>query len=341
MVSSTGHRFRVILGFIMSVPKPLEKRPGALKPLILDGRKLRDLGSIRLREVISRYSSKPTLVIIQVGKLDESTAYIEQKKKFAEKVGARVLHKQFPDSVTEGRLISAIGEFNRDRLIHGVIVQLPIPARLDKQKIIDMIAWGKDVDGMTSTNKRLFELGDNRAIVPATARGVRALLQGYGFSVSGKRATIIGRSALVGAPIATLLAREGATVTVCHRGTEDISLKSRQADVLVVAIGQPRYITPEYVSAGQIVVDVGINSVAGKLSHQAHGELLGKTNDKSFDPARVEKLEEEIPRRHLVGDVDFDKVAPIVAAISPVPGGVGPMTVLSLFENLLEATVRN
>lgn len=283
-----------------------------VSPQILDGRVLRDRGVTSLKEAVSMSDKRPTLAIIQVGSLPESSAYIEQKRKFAEKIGAGFVHRQLPDDISEESLIRAVEEINDDSRIHGVIVQLPIPQRLNKQKVIDTIASRKDVDGLTSANKKLFEAGGAGAVVPATARGVLSLLRGYGIEVSGKRATVIGRSALVGAPIATLLAREGAIVTVCHKETKDIPEKSRQADILIVAIGQPRYINREYVSAGEIVVDVGINSVTGK------------------------KLDEEIPKRELVGDVDFEDVKNIVGAISPVPGGVGPMTVLSLFENLFD-----
>lgn len=279
-------------------------------PLILDGKKLRDEGILGLKTAIARAGIIPTLAIIQIGNLEESNAYIKRKKNFASKIGAEVLHKRLPDDISEEVLIDTVESFNKDEKIQGIIVQLPIPARFDKQKIIDRIDLKKDVDGLTSANKKLFESGDEKAVIPATARGVLSLLRGYGISAFGEKITIIGRSALVGGPVAVLLKREGADVTVCHRGTEDIPAKSRQADILVVAIGQPKFIGKDYVSSGQTVIDVGINSIAG------------------------EKLEEEIPERKIVGDVDFEAVKSVVGAISPVPGGVGPMTVLSLFENL-------
>jgi 5,10-methylene-tetrahydrofolate dehydrogenase/methenyl tetrahydrofolate cyclohydrolase len=291
--------------------KNATKRAG--NPIILDGRKVRDAEIPRLKEAIKRKGIIPTLAIIQVGSLEESTAYINRKKNFASKIGARVIHKQLPADVDEEVLVGAVENFNRDSAVHGIIVQLPIPARLPKQKIIDRIDLKKDVDGLTSANRELFEGGSEKAVVPATARGVLTLLRNYGVSVSGKKATVIGRSALVGGPVAVLLKREGAEVAVCHRGTEDIPAKSRQADILVVAIGQPKFVGKDYVSSGQTVVDVGINSIAG------------------------EKLEEEIPQKQIVGDVDFEAVKGIVGAITPSPGGVGPMTVLSLFENLCDA----
>ncbi len=291
------------------------KREQTSKPeaVILDGRKVRNALVPAMKEGLEKSGAKPTLVIIQVGSLEESSAYIKQKKNFAYTIGAIVAHKQFPDRVSEHDLIATINELNVDRAVHGIILQLPIPPHLDKQKIIDAIALSKDVDGLTSENKKRFEAGDRSAVVPATARGVLSLLKGYGISVKGKKATVLGRSALVGAPIATLLAREGATVTVCHSETLNVPEKSREADILVVAIGRPRFVTSEYVKVGAVVVDVGINSVSG------------------------EKLEDEIPKRTLVGDVDFESVKTLASAISPVPGGVGPMTVLSLFENLVSA----
>jgi len=283
-------------------------------PLILDGRRLRDAGILRLKEKIEGGDTKPTLAVMQVGDLQESNAYIEQKRKFAEKIGAGFMHLKFPEDVTEAILIAEINKLNENKAVQGIIVQLPIPKHLDKNIIIDSISTAKDTDGLTSANKKLFEAGDKRAVVPATARGVLSLLRGYGVEVKGKKAAVIGRSALVGAPIATLLLREGATVTVCHSQTADVPAKTSVADILIVAIGRPHFVTKEYVSPGQIVVDVGINSIQG------------------------EKLEEELPKRRLVGDVDFEGVKEIVGAISPAPGGVGPMTVLSLFENLLDAT---
>ncbi len=297
----------------MKINVNIGKESESATPLILDGRKLRDEGILRLKARIERSGVRPTLAILQVGNVLESAAYISQKKQFGEKIGAHVLHTIFPEEVTADTLIAAIRELNADSATHGIILQLPVPARLEKQKILDAIAREKDADGLTAENKRRFEAGDRSAVIPATARGVLSLLKGYGIKVSGKKVAVIGRSALVGAPIAVLLLREGASVTVCHRGTPDIPALSRAADILIAAVGSPHLVTKEYVSPGQTVVDVGINSVAG------------------------EKLEEEIPKHKLVGDVDFDAVKDIVGAISPVPGGVGPMTVLSLFENVVSA----
>ncbi|MBI2475639.1 MAG: bifunctional 5,10-methylenetetrahydrofolate dehydrogenase/5,10-methenyltetrahydrofolate cyclohydrolase [Candidatus Taylorbacteria bacterium] len=290
-------------------------------PKLLDGRTLRDKGIARLKRMMAQSGQKPTLAIIQIGNLDESRVYIEQKRKFAEKIGAGFVHQKFSDDAAEKVLVKAIEKLNQDRSIHGIVVQLPMPVRLNKQKIIDVIITPKDVDGLTAENKKLFESGDPRAVAPATARGVLSLLRFYKIPVAGKKATVIGRSALVGGPIATLLRREGALVTVCHSQTLNAAALSRAADILIVAAGKPRLVTKDYVSAGQTVIDVGINSLEGDAFHATHAK----------------KLEEEIPKRRLVGDVDFESVKDIVGAISPVPGGVGPMTVVSLFENLVSA----
>lgn len=293
--------------------------------LILDGRRLRDIRALRLSEVICQFETTPGLVVIQIGDLAESNAYIEQKRKFAQKIGVNFIHKKFDISVSEEELIKEIKGFNLDQNVHGIIVQLPVPERLNKHKIIDTILFSKDTDGLTTENKKRFEEGGIDFVVPATARGVLTLLRGYGIEVKDKKVTVIGRSELVGAPIATLLLREGSKVSVCHSKTSDVPSKSHEADILIVAIGKPCFIDERYVSSGQVVVDVGINSVEAG----------------TFNTPNVLKLEYEIPRRQIVGDVDFEKVKNIIKAISPVPGGVGPMTVLSLFENLIDAYSKN
>lgn len=281
--------------------------------ILLDGKKVRDEIAKTLREKIAAFSSTPKLVIIQVGEVKESSAYIQQKKVFGESIGALVEHMQFPDSVSERELVSRIAELNTTSAVHGIIVQLPIPEHLNREKIINVIAPEKDVDGLTQTNVALLASGKEGGLIPATARGIVSLLRFYGVTIRGKNIAVLGRSALVGRPAAFLLKHEGGRVTICHSQTPNTREITKKNDIIVVAIGKPRYITREFVSAGQVVVDVGINSVRG------------------------EKFEEELPQRKIVGDVDFDAVKDVVAAISSVPGGVGPMTVASLFQNLVEA----
>ena len=276
----------------------------------LDGKKVRDEIARTLREQIAKFSSPPVLAIIQVGEREESTAYIERKRACGKSVGAVVQHIQLPESVNETAVIRQIGALNADAGVSGIIVQLPLPTHLDRVRIQNAVAPRKDVDG----------LGAGSQFTPATARGIVELLEFYHIPIRGRKAALLGRSALVGAPTAGYLAQKGTVVTVCHSKTPNTREITRASDIVVVAIGKPRLIGADYFRTDrtQIVVDVGITSVKdGGMMH----------------------LEEEIPKRKLVGDVDFDSVKNMVAAISPVPGGVGPMTVAALFENLVDSVL--
>lgn len=262
---------------------------------ILNGRDIQKARKEKLASIVRSSKVVPTLAIIQVGNNSSSNVYIQQKKNFGESVGIRVLHTKLLESISFEEIEKAIESFNNDKSVHGIIVQLPLPGHLDSQKVIDTIKKQKDVDGLTTGQEK---------IIPATARGIRTLLLEYGVGIKDKKVTVVGRSKLVGMPTAKLMEKEGAKVSVCHRGTEDVPAKCREADILIVAAGHPRLVTKNHVREGQVVIDVGINAM---------------DNNK------------------MVGDVSFDEVSNIVSAISPVPGGVGPMTVLSLFENLLDA----
>ncbi len=284
--------------------------------IILDGIQARQSRIEALRSKRERLLRAPTLLIIQVGDAADSTLYIEQKKKLGTKVGARVFHERFPVDVTESILIDRICGANEDHAIDGIIVQLPLPAHLSYLSIINAIDPQKDVDGLTDENQRLLREGRPR-YVPATARGVLSLLDYYGIELSGKRAVVMGRSRLVGGPVAHALSLRGASVSVCHSQTPDPKTITTTAEILVVAIGRPRYVDASYVGKGVVVVDVGINV---------------------DDHMRSHALQEEIPKRAIVGDVDHSSVELVASALSPVPGGVGPMTVISLLENLFDAT---
>jgi methylenetetrahydrofolate dehydrogenase (NADP+)/methenyltetrahydrofolate cyclohydrolase len=229
-----------------------------------------------------------TLAIIQVGDRPDSISYIKAKNKFAEEIGAKIELIKFPITVTQSEVLSAI----KSSTANGIILQLPIPDHLHKKELLDAIDPKKDVDGLGRGTH-----------IPATARGIKELLEFYTISLKDKKVTVMGRSDLVGKPVARMCEQEGAIVTVCYRETKDIPTLTKQADIVIVAIGQPKHVTSEFVRPGQIIIDVGIN----------------RTNE------------------GIVGDVDFNAVAPIVAAITPVPGGVGQMTVLALFENLVDA----
>jgi methylenetetrahydrofolate dehydrogenase (NADP+)/methenyltetrahydrofolate cyclohydrolase len=274
---------------------------------ILDGKVVRDAHVAALTEEIAHYQEKPVLVIIQVGDRPDSNSYIRQKKLFAEKVGARVIHEQHPEVATQDDIVKSIEQYNHDKQVHGIIIQLPVPEHLKKDELINAIDTSKDVDGLTDTNTKLFLAGDAQAFIPATAKGVLALLRFYEIEISGKKVTVIGNSDLVGKPIATGFAQQGGIITICDIKNTDLVPFTKPADIIVVATGHAHLITQAHVSAGQTVIDVGITVY----------EYDGK--------------------RRLVGDVDFEQVEPIVGAISPVPGGVGPMTVTALFENLVLA----
>jgi methylenetetrahydrofolate dehydrogenase (NADP+)/methenyltetrahydrofolate cyclohydrolase len=283
---------------------------------ILDGKIVRDALRTELKERILRLKKIPTLAILQVGDNPESNAYIRQKKAFGESIGSHVDHIRYESTVSEKEVLEKIGELNKNSTIQGILVQLPLPEELDKDLIMNAIVPSKDVDGLTPTNTKLLEEMSSGGFIPATAKGVMNLLEYYKIEIAGKKVVVMGRSALVGKPIALLMQKEGASVTVCHSKTLNVPEIAKKADILIVAIGKPKFVNQDFISSGQIVIDVGINVVTGK------------------------KLDEEVPDKKLIGDVDFEAVKDIVLAISPVPGGVGPMTVASLFENLVEALER-
>ncbi len=271
--------------------------------MIISGKDIQQKRSEKLIKTISQMEHKPCLVIIQIGDNKESQVYINQKIKFGKSIGAEVEYYQLEETVTLDFIQKLISDFNEDDDIRGIIVQLPLPKELEQYRfeIIDSISPEKDVDGLTSYNiKKLMSGGKGK--VPATALGVLNLLKESAIEVAGKNIVIVGRSLLVGRSLSQLLLNNDATVTVCHSKTQNLSKITSGADILITATGTPGLITKNHVRPGQIVIDVGITST---------GELLE-------------------------GDVVFDEVSGIVEYITPVPGGVGPMTVLSLFENLVE-----
>jgi len=279
--------------------------------MILDGRIIKQKGLERLAKI----PQKPHLVIFQVGDRADSNIYIRQKKLFGEKVGVQVSHVVYPVNVDEKKLINDIAKISAKKDVQGVIVQMPLPKKINTQKVIDAIAPEKDVDGLTSANTAKLWQKDPSAFVPATARGVISMLQYYKVPIKGANIVVIGRSNLVGRPLALTLTNLDATVTVCHSKTKDIPSITKWADIVICATGTPRFFGAKYFSKGQVIIDVGITAVDFENSS---GNNLGK---------------------NIVGDVDFAKVQKLVKAISPVPGGVGQMTVLSLFENLYKSSI--
>ena len=287
---------------------------------LLDGRIIKAERKEKLKADIARLGFVPALAIIQVGKREDSSAYIEQKKAFGKEVGARVEHITFPENADEDDIVLKIKELNGDKSIRGIIVQIPLPVSIDRDFVIDSIDPKKDVDGLTATSLKYLYEGREGGFIPATTLGILTLLEYYNIPLEGRKVTLLGRSSLVGKPTMLALLNENATVTVCHSLTQNLKDHTRTADILIVAIGRPKFVDHEYVSGGQIVIDIGINAVDRKL-------------DEEIEPAGKK------PGASLVGDVDFDDVEELAGAITPVPGGVGQMTVVSLFENLLKASV--
>lgn len=284
--------------------------------ILLDGKKLSGEIADSLKLKIEESGMVPTLAIVQIEGVEESNVYIKHKKAYGEKIGANVLHIPLPRDIDESSLLKKIDELNNDPKITGIIVQLPIPKSLDKDKIIESIDPNKDVDGLHSINGGKVYRDDKTGILPATPKGVMALLRNYDIEIEGKKALVIGKSLLVGRPVAMLLLHSNATVTIAHSKTKNLPELIKENDIIVVAVGKAGLITKDCVREGQVIVDVGTNAVEGQ------------------------KTLEETPTRKLVGDVDFPEVSKMVAALSPVPGGVGPMTVASLFSNLVEISLR-
>lgn len=268
--------------------------------MILNGKEVALGIKEELKNEVSKINPKPSLVVIQVGDDPASDIYVNSKAKLALEIGYEFCHVKFNSDVTEEEIITKIEEINENDKINGVIVQLPIPKHLNANKIINKIAPIKDIDGLTELNAGKLLTGD-ASLVSCTPKGIIALLKYYNIELQGKHVVIVGRSNLVGKPLIGLCLNENATVTICHSKTKNLEEITKTADILIVAIGKSRFINEKYVKEGSIIVDVGINRVDGKL----------------------------------YGDVDFDSVFKKSSFITPVPGGVGPMTTISLMENVL------
>jgi methylenetetrahydrofolate dehydrogenase (NADP+)/methenyltetrahydrofolate cyclohydrolase len=273
---------------------------------IIDGKRIAAAVREEVRERVERFRREhrgvPGLAVIRVGDDPASVAYVRAKARACEEVGITSRQITLPSFISEDALTDSIQQLNRDSGIHGILVQLPLPRHLDERSALETVEPGKDVDGFTYAN--MGRLVENRArFVPCTPAGILELLDREKIEIAGKRAVVVGRSEIVGKPVAMLLLHRHATVTLCHSRTADLAAETRRADILVVAAGRPRLITGSMVMPDAVVVDVGINRVEGAL----------------------------------VGDVDVASVLPVASALTPVPGGVGPMTVAMLLRNTLQA----
>lgn len=244
------------------------------------------------------------LAVIQVGNDGASSVYVGNKKKACEYIGIRSLAYELPEETTESELLELIDSLNKRADVNGILVQLPLPGHIDEDKVIKTIEPLKDVDGFHPQSVGALSIGQ-KGFVSCTPAGIIELIKRSGIDIAGKECVVVGRSNIVGKPMAMLLLRENGTVTVCHSRTADLKAVTKRADILVVAIGKPKFITKEYVKEGAVVIDVGIHRMGVSESGKAV----------------------------LCGDVDYDDVEPIASAITPVPGGVGPMTIAMLMNN--------
>jgi len=276
---------------------------------IIDGNAIaRELRARLIRRVaaLAAMGVRPGLAVLQVGNHPASKIYVRNKMKACSEVGLYSEHIELPADADESTLVQRIQTLNHDRRIHGILVQLPLPAGLSADRVVDALAPAKDVDGFHPTNMGLLAAGSPR-FVPCTPLGVMKLIEHEEIGVQGRHAVVVGRSNIVGKPMALLLLQEGATVTICNSRTPDLGAMTRQADVLVVAAGRPKLVTAGMVKPRAVVIDVGITRLAdGKLT----------------------------------GDVDFQSVLGTASCITPVPGGVGPMTIAMLLENTVMSAER-
>lgn len=274
---------------------------------ILDGKKLRDKIIENLKAKVDTFEEKPTLVVILVGENPASKIYVNNKKKMAEKIGIHSEVINYPANITEAELLDKIEELNNNKKVTAILVQLPLPKHISKDNVMNKIIPSKDVDGFTPYNFGKLFSGETPTVYPCTPKGILLLLDEYNIEIEGKHVVIVGRSNIVGKPLSQMMLNKNATVTICHSHTKNLSQITKTADILVSAVGK-NIIEGEMLKTDCVIVDVGIFK-----------DENGKTR----------------------GDVDFESASKIVSFISPVPGGVGPMTIASLMLNTVELFEKN
>lgn len=265
----------------------------------IDGKIISTKIKEELKAEIKTYMIKPCLAVIQIGNDEASNVYISAKQKACSEVGIYLKHIKFDEDSREIEIINKIIELNNDEYVHGILLQLPIPEKFNEEKLINYISRNKDVDGLTDINVGKL-INNKKCLVSCTPQGIIKLLEESGVSIPGKNVVIVGRNKLVGKPLISLFLNNDATVTVCHSKTNNLKEFTKNADILVVAVGKKHLITEDMVKKDSVVIDVGINRIDGKL----------------------------------YGDVDYENVKNKVSLITPVPGGVGPMTVAMLLCNV-------
>jgi len=263
-------------------------------------------------ELRQRHATTPGLGVVLVGSRPDSASYVRTKTKVANEIGVHVVDIKLDEDASQDEVLAAVESLNADGAVHGILVQLPLPKHVDERVVLEAIAVDKDADGFAASNfGRLFGKGRRPVALPCTPAGCLELLRRYGVPIAGKHAVVLGRSNIVGTPVAALLQDADATVTVCHSKTPDVRSFVQRADILVAAVGKPKYVKQDWLKPGVVVVDVGINSIDDPSAKRGY---------------------------RLVGDVDFDAGKAVASYITPVPGGVGPMTIAMLMDNVCNLT---
>jgi methylenetetrahydrofolate dehydrogenase (NADP+) / methenyltetrahydrofolate cyclohydrolase len=298
----------------------------AVTASIIDGKAIAQELEREVASAIDGLDYKPGLVAVRVGNDPASEIYVRNKAKKARELGLEGTERVFPESMSEAELLAEVDRLNRDDSVDGILVQLPLPKQIEPRKVIEAIAPAKDVDGFHPITVGLLHLG-RPSLAPCTPAGVMRLLDATNTAVAGAHAVVIGRSDIVGKPMAALLLQRNATVTICHSRTRDLASVTRQADIVVAAIGRPIFVTAEMIKPGAVVIDVGMNRVGPDFADQL-----------AHDPEKSRLLAKN--GSVLVGDVDFARAKDVASWITPVPGGVGPMTIAMLMKNTVDAARR-
>ena len=295
--------------------------------VLMDGKAVARKITDRIKREVETLGIRPGLAVILVGEDPASAVYVRMKEKACEKLGFFSSAYRLPSDVSEAKLSELIIRLNLDPAIHGILLQLPIPGHLSEKRMLSLISPDKDVDGFNPVNVGHLMSGD-AGFLPCTPRGIMELLDEYEVPIKGKRAVVIGRSNIVGKPVAMLLLERHATVTICHSRTENLPDVCREADILVAAVGRPYFVDSNFVKEGAVVVDVGVNRVDDESTAI---RLFGRNSPKLM------KMKEK--GYVLCGDVNFEAVENKVAMLTPVPGGVGPLTIAMLMRNTLDAAM--
>ncbi len=281
---------------------------------LIDGKEisknLRDQLKNEIDDLKNKIGKIPGLAVVQVGNVAASSVYVKAKTKSAKEVGIQVIDHHLPENISQKELLEVVNKLNNQNNVNGILVQLPLPKHIDEQIILDSIHPNKDADGFHPLNVGRLSIAshnDENLLVPCTPYGCLIMLKGLGIDLTGKNAVVIGRSNIVGKPMAQLLLKESCTVTIAHSRTKNIEEICKKADIIVAAVGKPKMVKGDWIKKDAVVIDVGIN----RIELEIEGELKNK----------------------LVGDVDFDEVSKKASAITPVPGGVGPMTIACLLRN--------